>query len=234
MRLRQIALVAADLAPVEQEIEQKLGVELCFRDTGVGAFGLGNALYPIGDKLLEVVSPTQDGTTAGRLLEKRAGDGGYMVILQVDDLDELRRRFDSQGVRIVHIADGEGIRGIHLHPRDVGGAILSVDETTDWGEWGWAGPTWKQNVKTDVVSDIVGVEIQANDPAAMAARWSEVLGRSVEAGADGPRIVLDEGVIRFVPVTDGRGEGVSAVDLRSASGGSGREIICGTNVNFIS
>jgi hypothetical protein len=233
MRLRQIALVAADLAPVEQEIERKLGVELCYRDPGVGAFGLHNALFPIGDKLLEVVSPTQAGTTAGRLLEKRAGDGGYMVILQVDDLDELRRRFDDCGVRIVHIAEGEGIRGIHLHPRDVGGAIVSVDQTTDWGEWGWAGPTWKQNIKTDVVSDIDAVEVQADEPAAMAARWAEVLGRSALVDGDTHQIDLDEGAIRFVPITDGRPEGVSAIDVKSANGASGSDVICGTRVNFV-
>lgn len=233
MRLRQVALVAADLGPVEREIEQKLGVELCFRDTGVAAFGLRNALYPIGDKLLEVVSPTEAGTTAGRLLQKRAGDGGYMVILQVDGLEELRRRFTARGVREVHVAEADGIRGIHLHPRDVGGAILSVDETADWDEWGWAGPTWRQHVRSDVVSDIVAVEIQAQDPAAMAARWADVLDRSVDAGDTGPVIELDEGTIRFVAVADGRGEGVSAVDLRSTDGSTRKETICGTTVNLV-
>ena len=90
VRLRQIVVVAEDIAATEQKIESEVGVDLCFRDPGVGAFGLVNALYPIGDKLLEVVSPKEDGTTAGRLLEKRGGDGGYMVIFQVDDLDGQR------------------------------------------------------------------------------------------------------------------------------------------------
>lgn len=233
MRLRQIALVAADLAPVEREIEQKLGVELCFRDTGVAAFGLKNALYPIGDKLLEVVSPTEDGTTAGRLLDKRAGDGGYMVILQVDDLDEMRRRLDEHQVRIVHIAEGDGIRGIHLHPRDLGGAIVSVDQTAEWGDWGWAGPTWKQNIKTDVVTDLVAVEVQADDPATMADRWAEVLGRPARPDGDTYQIRLDEGVIRFVPASDGRGEGVSAIDVKSARGSTSSALLCGTRVNFV-
>lgn len=94
IRLRQVALVADDLAAAEAAIVEELGIELCFRDPGVAEFGLHNALFPVGDKLLEVVSPIQDGTTAGRLLDKRGGDGGYMVILEVDDLDEARRRVD--------------------------------------------------------------------------------------------------------------------------------------------
>ena len=91
MRLRQVALVAHDLAAAEAAVVDALGVELCFRDPSVATFGLHNALFPIGDKLLEVVSPTEGGTTAGRLLEKRGGDGGYMVLVQTADVEAHRR-----------------------------------------------------------------------------------------------------------------------------------------------
>ena len=229
MRLRQVALVAADLAAAEEAIEAKLGVQLCFRDPGVATFGLANALYPIGDKLLEVVSPTRLGTTAGRLIDKRGGDGGYMVILEVDDLSNLRSRFESTGVRVVYEAVADGIVGLHLHPRDVGGAILSVDETDEWGTWPWAGPTWRDHVCTDVVSDIIAVEIGADDPLAMANRWGEVLGRR-PAGTD---IALDEGTIRFVPAGP-RGEGVDGLELRSSDPGQSSEIdLCECRIRLV-
>src|ERR1700743_3768355 len=127
IRIRQVALVAADLAPVEARIVDELGVELCYRDPDVGVFGLKNALFPIGDKLLEVLSPVRDSTTAGRQLDKRNGDGGYMVILQVDDLDAMRSRIETHDVRVVFTAPGPGITGLHLHPKDVGPALLSCD-----------------------------------------------------------------------------------------------------------
>ena len=38
-------------------------------------FGLGNAVIPIGKDFLEVVSPVQEDTTAGRFIDKRNGDG---------------------------------------------------------------------------------------------------------------------------------------------------------------
>lgn len=227
IRLRQVALVAADLAAVEAEIEAALGVELCFRDPGVGHFGLVNALYPIGDKLLEVVCPTQDGTTAGRLLDKRGGDGGYMVIFQVDDLDEMRRRLAAAEARVVFEAVDDGVTGLHIHPRDVGGAIVSVDQTDDWAAWPWAGPTWQDNVRTDTVTDIVAVEIEANDPAAMAQRWNSVLGGRL----DGATVSFDEGEIRFVPAGE-RGEGVAGVDL-AAAGEAGEVDLCGTRFRLI-
>jgi len=229
MRLRQIVMVAADLEQVERQIESELGVELCFRDPGVAAFGLHNALFPIGDKLLEVVSPTQAGTTAGRLLDKRGGDGGYMVILEVDDSDEVRQRLDAAGVRIVFEAQEKGVIGLHLHPADVGGAILSLDRTDVWGEWPWAGPVWRDHVRTGTVTDVLAVEIEAADPPAMAARWAEVLGRPVSDNA----IALDEGSIRFVRAGS-RGEGVVGFDLRAASAdAAGEATICGCRFRLI-
>jgi len=229
MRLRQIVMVAADLSAAERRVESELGVELCYRDPGVAAFGLKNALYPIGDKLLEIVSPTQDGTTAGRLLDKRGGDGGYMVILEVDDLHALRRRFDQVGARLVYEAVGEGIVGLHLHPADVGGAILSLDQADTWGEWPWAGPVWRQHVRDDVVSEVLAVEIEAADPAAMAARWGDVLGREAIENA----IALDEGEIRFVPAGE-RGDGVAGFVLRASDASRvGEAEICGCRFQLV-
>jgi hypothetical protein len=211
MRLRQIVMVAADLAAAEERIERQLGLELCYRDPGVATFGLRNALFPIGDQLLEVVSPTQPGTTAGRQLEKRGGDSGYMVILEVDDLAPLRQRFEAHDARVVYEAVADGIVGLHLHPADVGGAILSVDRADTWGEWPWAGPEWREHVRTDTVNEVLAVVVEANDPGAMAARWGLLLG--VEAANDAVALA-DGGEIRFVAAGE-RGEGVSGFVLRA-------------------
>ena len=101
MRLRQIALVGQDLAACEADIRAILGLDYAYDDPGVGKFGLKNAVFPIGETFLEVVSPKQAGTTAGRLIEKRGGDGGYMVILQVEDIKHARARItDRKSVRV--------------------------------------------------------------------------------------------------------------------------------------
>lgn len=229
MRLRQVVLAAADLAATESAIVEHLGLSLCYRDPGVATFGLRNALFPVGHQLLEVVSPVQDGTTAGRLLTKRGGDTGYMVILEVDDLPTMRARIADAGARIVFEAVEDGIVGLHLHPADVGGAILSIDQPETWGEWPWAGPAWRDHVRTDVVTDVVAVEIEAHDPDGMAARWSEVLGRPVTEMPT-PTIALDEGAIRFVPAGE-RGEGVAAFELRAAAGAEHVDaVIAGTRL----
>lgn len=213
MRLRQVALVAADLAAAEAELSTPFAWAPVYRDPGVGVFGLHNVLYRVGDRFIEIVSPTTDGTTAGRQLERRGGDGGYMIIVQTDDLESARRRIADADVRVVFTAEGDGVTGLHLHPRDVGGAILSVDECVDAADWPWAGPDWLGAERTDpVVSDLVGATIQVDDPAATAARWAEVLGTVVR---DATVVELDDAELRFVPITDGRGPGVAGLDLRA-------------------
>lgn len=235
LRIRQIAFVARELEPVVTALCAGLGVEVCHRDPLVAEFGLRNALMPIGSTLLEVVSPFREGTTAGRLLDKRGGDGGYMVILQTDDLARDRARIEGLGVRVVWEVSLDDIATIHLHPRDVGGAIVSIDEARPPESWRWAGPNWEQKRRTDSVTAIVGAELQAEDPQAMATRWSQVLARPLDATADGvARIVLDEGELRFVPATDGRGDGLAGIDVRAATGRPARVLdLCGVHVRVV-
>ncbi|HZU74096.1 MAG TPA: VOC family protein [Acidimicrobiales bacterium] len=217
MRIRQLALVAAELDPVVDRLCSDLGLEVAYRDPGVGAFGLHNAVIPVGNQFLEVVSPVREGTTAGRYLERRQGDGGYMVIIQVPDLASARKRVENSGVRVVWEGSVEGIAGMHLHPKDIGGAIVSFDQADPPEGWPWAGPDWRDHVRTDVVSGIAAAEIQSSEPAKLARRWAEVIGvDAVDAPGGASAIGLDEGVIRFVPDSNGRGEGLSGIQLTTA------------------
>ena len=124
LRLRQVVLVAPELGPALEEVRDGLGIEPCYHDPGVAAFGLENVLFPVGDQFVEIVAPVQEGTTAGRLLERRRGAGGYMLIVQCDDLDRRRARLPGLGVRVIWQGDLDDIRGTHLHPKDVGGTIV--------------------------------------------------------------------------------------------------------------
>ena len=247
MRLRQIALVAADLAAAREDIEAVLGLGAPYADPGVGKYGLANAVWPIGDTFLEVVSPKEDGTTAGRLLEKRGGDGGYMAIFQTDDIAEARARVAACGVRIVDQHDRDGVAMTHLHPKDLGGAIVSIDAMVPKARWEWGGPDWEKNVRTEVSTAIVGAALQADAPETMAMRWAEVLGVPCEAAADGCRIALESGELRFVAPKDDRGDGLATFDVavrdpeavraRAAERGcldaAGEVTLCGTRVRLV-
>jgi len=201
IRLRQVALIAPDLDPVVDELRSAFGIEVCFHDPGVAEFGLRNALLLVGDQFIEVLSPVADDTTAGRLLAKRGGPCGYMVIHEVDDLDARIDHLVTHDVRVIWAGDFPGIRGRHLHPRDVGGAIVSLDEPVPAGSWRWGGPGWP-SMSTPAgcaVDAISGVTLAADDPAAMRDRWTALgIAESVQ--------FIRAGV---------RGEGVDGVELHT-------------------
>lgn len=214
MRLRQVALAARKLEAVVDDLTAILGIEVSFHDPGVAMFGLRNAVMPVGDTFLEVVSPDAPGSAAARFLDRQGGDGGYMVLVQTDDLVADRRRLDTLGVRIVWEIAFSDIATLHLHPRDVGGAILSLDVADPPASWRWAGPEWESRVRVDVTTAIVAVELSALDPGQLAARWGEVLARPAETRAGGFwEIPLDQGTLRFVPTSESRAVGISGLDV---------------------
>ena len=172
IRLRQIALVAHSLDQAISDISAALDVDVIYRDPGVGFFGLHNALFCIGDQFLEVVSPIQEGTTAGRLLDKLGGDGGYMALYEVDDLDARIEHVKSLGIRTVWEGTGDAIRGRHLHPRDTGGTLVSLDQPDIAGEWAWGGPEWKSRRSSSVVSGIDSFTVSVPDPESSRVHWT--------------------------------------------------------------
>jgi hypothetical protein len=174
IRLRQIALVAHSLDQAISDISGALDVDVVYRDPGVGFFGLHNALFCIGDQFLEVVSPIQEGTTAGRLLDKLGGDGGYMALYEVDDLDARIDQVKSLGIRTVWEGTGDAIRGRHLHPRDTGGTLVSLDQPDIAGEWAWGGPQWKSRRASSVVSAIDSFTVSVPDPDTSRNHWTQL------------------------------------------------------------
>ncbi len=212
------SLPCAELQHSAARLAALLGLDAPFRDPGVAEFGLDNAVFVFGDQFIEIVSPVQPGTTAGRLLDKR-GDSGYMLILQTDDLKRERVRFAALGVRAVFDADHADISAVHLHPKDIGGAIVSVDEPRPAASWRWGGPDWRSQPGRRGAQRVLGLCLEALEPKAMAQRWAQVLAlpQPVSKGNEGGgwRLALHEGWVDFVPA-GARGEGIAGCTLAVA------------------
>ncbi len=256
LRLRQIALVANKLQPIVEEFHEVLGLNVCFRDPGVGHYGLENALFPVGNQFLEVVAPTRENTAGGRYLERRGGDGGYMVITQCDEQAPRRARIEALGVRLVSdfVKAGE-FKNMQMHPKDTGGSFFEIDEQLGHGAhdpdgpWDPAGGEgWKAHQNLAIVSAITAAEMQCDDPAAVAARWSDIAEIPLTTGPAGaPTLALENATVRFVPNTDGRPEGLGGIDLkvadrarllasakaRGAYRSDNQVYVCGLRVNLV-
>jgi len=200
LRLRQVVVAATDLASTRAAIEDALHLPHVWADPGVAHFGLRNALYAVGDTFLEVVSPSHDDAPARRFLERAGHDAGYMAIVQTTEpLDEVRRRVQGLGMRIVFEAIGEGITGLHLHPSDTDGTLLSIDRGDREAAWPWAGPAWEAAPDRGY-SAITGATFAVGSPSEVAARWGALLGTD----SAGDAVELDGATLRFVPRADGR------------------------------
>ena len=223
IQLRQICLVARELRPVIDDLTYVLGIKSCFVDPGVGAFGLENTLMCVGRNFLEVVAPIEENTAGGRFLDRRGGDGGYMVICQAHNRDEqraIRQRALDNGIRIAHESDRTNWSICQIHPRDMVSSFFEIDwmEQNDFDGW-WmpsGGLQWEDKVDQTSTIDYAGVELQSNDPESVASKWSLVSGEPMKVENGEFHIEFNNATLRFVEATDGRGPGLGGLDIRVA------------------
>ena len=211
LRLRQAVLVARDLDSAVADLRAALPLADPFHDEGVGHFGLRNAVMALGDTFVEVVSPVQPDTSAGRHLDRPGADsGGCLVMLQVDDIAPARERLARLGVRVVWDLELEDVTDVHLHPADVPGAIVALDQTEPPQSWRWGGPAWAAAAPSETgPGRVTGVTMTATDPDALARRWASVLG----ADANARTIALDGGDARL---EQGERDGIAAFHVEGA------------------
>lgn len=216
MRLRQIALVAHDLEPVYAALHAVFGLNVAFRDPGVGVFGLVNAVMPVGGDFLEIVQPVKGDASALRYLHRRGGDAGYMLIFQAPDALAHRDRLAARGIRLIARHDTPQYTFTHFHPGDFNGVLTSIDtegDGTSWrepmGKWPPAGKIWKEHLAPDDILGIAGAAVQFKDPPAIAQSWSELL----SARREGETLLFDDAAVRFVPPVDADGTGIVGIDI---------------------
>ena len=219
VRLRQICLVAPNLEPAVGDLAAILGLEICHRDPNVGRYGLENALLPVDSTLLEVVAPFENGTAAGRFIEKSAGRGGYMAIFSCADPEERRRNAEKLGVRMAHEIRHPPYHGVQLHPRDCRAAFIEFNTTQGsdniYGPYPPAGPDWTRAIRKTVTRRLAAVEMQSPDPSGLAAHWGRLLSLAPQATDGGADITLVNAAFRF---RAGPSEAMAALEFEVADG----------------
>ncbi len=167
-------IAARDLDGVAENLRARLGLAEPFADPAVGYFGLRNAVFALGDTFLEVISPIRDDAPAARMLQRRGGDCGYMVMVQLDDVAGGRSRARGEGIREVFDVSLPDMDEVHLHPADMRGAIVSLSQPTPPGSWRWGGPDWGRRTTKDL--RLTGATVAVKDPESVAERWQFILG----------------------------------------------------------
>ncbi|KXS11566.1 hypothetical protein M427DRAFT_138154 [Gonapodya prolifera JEL478] len=232
IRLRQIALIAKDVKATQRTIEAAFGIPLVWKDPGLGPpFGLENILFAFSGNVLEVCSPIKQGTTVGRLLERR-GDGGYMLIFHVPDAAADRKRVKALGIRSVWEADRPHYTFTHFHPNDLlqVGGIPSLDSTPklddllkEYSPWPpifdeTEGPSkWLDIAKSKAVSRLsfqsVTVQSQEN-PHMVAVWWGRFLDLPVKLDSTGTSVINAMNMsIKFIQAPKSEANGIACIDI---------------------
>jgi methylmalonyl-CoA/ethylmalonyl-CoA epimerase len=87
------------------------------------------AFLPVGESHLELLEPTEAGSTVGRFLEKRGGL--HHVCVEVDDLDAALAELKARGVRLIDEqarTGAEGCRVAFVHPKAAAGVLIELKE----------------------------------------------------------------------------------------------------------
>ena len=217
MRLRQLVIATSEMDVLADKICDLFELKKTYSDPELAVFGLENVLIPFGDTFLELVTPVKENTSAERFLKKRGGDGGYMVIVDSNDLEKQRQRLETVGLNIIWYENrkSNGIHGqsLHLHPKQVGGAILSIDNMTPPSSWLWAGTEWKKDINQSLVSNLCGVTICSPKPDSLLSKWEKALGK--KRSTNGSSIDLAGSKINFVMNTQSHSEHVSGFQVNS-------------------
>jgi len=214
MHLRQLAFAARDLEAGVEDVRTILGLEVAHRDPQVAIFGLANAVFPVGEDFLEIVSPVKEGTSAGRHLERSGGDTGYMLIVHCVDAKVEQARLATLGIQPVWQFESEAYSTWHFHPRDCGGFLLSLDSTGDATAWPPAGEAWRGCIRRERVSALAGVELASPDPEELARTWSRLLARPLSRDGGTPILALENLALRFVESED-EAAAIAALALRA-------------------
>lgn len=198
MHIRQVVTVASDFDSAVSALEKLTHSKVSHRDPPDYAnLGIRNAVIPAGSDFLEVVSPIRPSCTAARYLAKTGSEGGYMVILQTEDFSETTERVRTAGGRFIYTEEYPDQRQWHIHPVDIGGAIVAIDSGSYSDAWRWAGPDWATKSDRRHLHNIKGVQLTCHEPNVRAARWNQMLGGTLTDGSGGPDLTLGDSVVRF-------------------------------------
>lgn len=205
--IRQVVVLVPDLDEAIAQARDTFGFASGTRDPeSMAELGFEHEVCSFGDTFLEIVAPTTPDSAHGRLVASK-GAVGYMLVVQVADLQAVIARAAELGIAPVLAQPFEGNEMSQWHPRSLG-TLAEIDQMSDPDSWHFAPRIFDASC-TDVARDIVGSDLAVPDPEEMARTWSTVLDLPL---TDPTTLTLRGTTLRFVPSVDGA-RGLVAVDV---------------------
>lgn len=222
LELIQATAAGHALSPRPREV---LGLPPGFPDPALADWGMVNEILGLGRTYLELLAPSGPSSPLHKFLAR--GEGGYVVGVRVPDTNALVERALRRGVRIAHRQEFHGADIVQLHPADLG-VMLEADLLPDGRHWHY--DTWDVPARpADApAGDLLAVDIAVDSPEEKAELWAYVLDAPL---ASATSVQVGSGLVRFVPLSDGRRTGLVAADLRASH--AAEHVLSGLTVRFV-
>jgi methylmalonyl-CoA/ethylmalonyl-CoA epimerase len=129
-----VGIAVADLDKAIAWYHDHLGMivvhEEVNEEQGIREAMLSVRAAPVGSAQVQLMAPIDDSSTIAKFLDKR-GPGLQQLAYRVSDIDELTKRLDQQGVRLLYDAPRRGTANSRInfiHPKDAGGVLIELVE----------------------------------------------------------------------------------------------------------
>jgi len=129
-----VGIAVADLDAAIRWYHDHLGMivlhEELNEDQGIREAMLSVRGAPVGSAQVQLLAPIDDSSVIAKFLDKR-GPGIQQLAYRVSNLEELTKRLDAQGVRLLYDKPRRGTadsRVNFIHPRDAGGVLIELVE----------------------------------------------------------------------------------------------------------
>lgn len=207
--LRQVVFASTEPDLVAGTIRRELRLGEGFGDPELASHGIADETMAVGaHTYLEVVSPLTADHPMASWLSFRGGTAGYLLSVQVSDVDACLERCAAAGIRVPLTQPVQGHRVAQLHRGDMSFGI-ELDGISERGRWFWDDLPVDRRADARV-DEVTAVDIAVAEPAAVAERWAHVMGLDPA----GPTSVdLGGRVIRFV--ADDEHRGIVGIELHA-------------------
>ena len=99
-------------------------------DQGIREAMLSVRGAPVGSTQVQLMAPISDSSAIAKFLDKR-GPGLQQLAYRVSKLDQLTKRLEDQGIRLLYDEPRRGTANSRInfiHPKDAGGVLIELVE----------------------------------------------------------------------------------------------------------
>jgi methylmalonyl-CoA/ethylmalonyl-CoA epimerase len=132
--LDHIGIAVADLDAAIAWYHDHLGMIVLHEeindDQGIREAMLSVRAAPVGSAQVQLMAPINDSSPIAKFLDRR-GPGLQQLAYRVSNIDQLTKRLDAQGIRLLYDVPRRGTANSRInfiHPKDAGGVLIELVE----------------------------------------------------------------------------------------------------------